>query len=334
MASWAYGGGVAVRNALFDAGALRVHRADVRVVSVGNLTAGGTGKTPVTIALAQAYANLGERVAILTRGYAAAASRSREVIVVADGTGTRWTSVEAGDEPQLLAERAPRAVVLLCADRAAAARVATTKFGATLLLVDDGFQHRRLARDEDWVLVDALDPWGYGALLPRGLLREPVRALRRATTVVISRADQATAVTDIEAVVQRYSPEATVRWATHEPARLWQWPGRESLPLETLRGRRLLAMSGIGNPQAFETTVRNLGTATVLARRFPDHHAFKPCDLEAADLFVRSEGLDAAITTEKDAMRLGTLPAPRCPLWVLGIDAHLHDRRPAPVVVP
>ncbi len=326
-ASWGYGAGVAVRNGLYDAGLRPVVPVDARVISIGNITAGGTGKTPVTIALAHQYAAAGERVAILTRGYAAAPS-TEAVHVVSDGEAVRWSSEQAGDEAWLLAERAPQAAVLRCADRVAGARYAITHFGATVLLLDDGFQHRRLARDEDWVLVDASDPWGSGALLPRGLLREPRRALRRATTLVISRADHASDLDVLEGELRRYNGDAPIQWATYEPQRLQAWPAGEALPLETLQQARVLVLSGIGNPAAFEETVRTLGAQTVLVRRFPDHHAYLPCDLEATHDFVRSEGLVAVVTTEKDAVRLARLPAPPFPLWVLGVDARLHTTRP------
>jgi len=329
IATWAYGPAVVARNAAYDAGILPVQRVDAHVISIGNITAGGTGKTPMAAACAQSRIESGDRVAILLRGYRAAEPDSREVVVVSDGEGMRYARTQAGDEAWLLSERVPAAVVAVCPDRVRAARFVIESFGTTCIVLDDGFQHRRLARDEDWVLIDASDPWGYGgprgALLPRGLLREPLRGLRRATTVVISRVDDQTQVDAIVEEVRRHNASAPIRFAVHQPARLTPLGEEGALAPNRLASARVLALSGIGNPAAFEHTVRALGAHVVLVQRFADHHAYTRRDLVEASQFVRSEGLDAIVTTEKDAVRLHEAGAPPCPVWVLGIDAVLFD---------
>lgn len=327
VASIGYGAATAVRNALYDRDVFTAARVDARVVSVGNITAGGTGKTPVVAALAREYGAAGARVAILTRGYRSRASGDRAVLLVSDGRGALCAREAAGDEPWLLAERAPAAAVVLCPDRIAAARYAIRELGATVCLLDDGFQHRRLARDEDWVLVDALAPWGYRALLPRGLLRESLSSLERATTLAITRADQAENLEDIEVELRRYNATAPVVYVTFEPARLRAWPTGTDADLSILRGMRVFALSGIGNPEAFERTLRGCGADVPAPRRFPDHYAYTDTDLADAGAQVERERLDGMVTTEKDAVRLRGITPPECPLWVLGIDARFARSR-------
>ena len=330
MVALAYEATVRARNAAYDTGLFSATQVDAHVISVGNLTAGGTGKTPVAVALANERCGRGERVAILTRGYGAAGSVADRVLVVSDGAGARCSPEQAGDEPWLLAELADRAAVLLCPDRVAAARYAVDTLNAATLILDDGFQHRRLARDEEWVLVDALEPWGHGALLPRGLLREPLSSLRRATTVVISRADQAPDVAQVEETVRRHNPGACLVWAVHAPVRLRSALDADPLPLSALQGTRVCALSGIGNPAAFEHTVRSLGADVACACRYEDHHRFTARDLADLGRLQADKALDGVVTTEKDAVRLAPLGAPPFPVWVLGVDATLLQERPAP----
>lgn len=286
-----YAGAMAFRNALYDAGFLGVERLDASVVSVGNLSAGGTGKTPCVALVARELVARGRRPGILSRGY-------------------RRGAAERSDEGALLAQRLPDVPHVENADRAAGGRELEA-LGVDVVLLDDGFQHRRLARDLDLVLVDATRPFGLApasdgeravrSVLPRGLLREPMSGLRRADALIVTRCDQVgeRELDALEDELRALAPQAALLRAIHRPARL-RAPGGE-LPLEALRGRAVQLVSGIGNPSAFERTARGLGARVEGAWRFPDHHAFRREELDAA----RAKG--ELLVTEKDAPKLAAL---------------------------
>jgi tetraacyldisaccharide 4'-kinase len=295
-----YGLAVAVRNARYDRGARAVARAASPVVSVGNLTLGGTGKTPMVEWVARWFRARGVRVAILSRGY----------------------GQEAGlnDEGRVLEENLPDVPHLQGPDRALLARVAVEELEAELLVLDDGFQHRRLGRDLDIVLIDALEPFGLGRLFPRGLLREPVRSLRRAGVVVLSRADL---VPEAERAAIRRQAErhaGPLRWveARHAPRMLIEAGGPDR-PLSELEGRAVGAFCGIGNPEGFERTLAALGTRVVGFRAFPDHHPYSAADVAELTTWLRASGADLALTTQKDLVKLRVANLGAVPLRALGI---------------
>lgn len=283
-----YGAAVALRNAAYDRGMLRRHAAGVPVVCVGNLTLGGTGKTPLVAWVVNVLRRRGVEPAIVSRGYGAA-------------RGT--TSDEAADLALVLggvdhvADR----------DRVAAARRAVGQ-GATAVVLDDGFQHRRLARDLDIVAVDATDPYGVGHLFPRGMLREPLAAIGRAGAVVITRAAavDAAARREIRRRLERACPgRAPAVWAEadHAPVRLRTWDGTE-FPLAALAGARVTACAGIGNPQAFRHTLAGLGAEVAHFRAFADHHAYAAADLDLLAADARKAGAAFVATTVKDLVKL------------------------------
>lgn len=305
-ASWVYRGAVAARDAGFRRGILQGERVPACVVSVGNLATGGTGKTPLVALVAGQLAAMGRRVAILTRGYG-----RTERGLCALGPGDRagdWRRI--GDEPALLRQRLPGVPMVIAADRVAAAREAIRRFGAETLILDDGFQHRWLARDVDVVLLDALRPFDNGHLLPRGLLREPPAALSRAHLVVLT-AEAAGA--DWAAAVARLAP-----WSCGAPA-----AGAVRVPIcwldlasdarvapEGFAGRRVVAFAGIARPDPFKALVEHLGMAVAAFLPFRDHHPYTPGDVGSIVAAARRQGADFAVTTEKDAVRLASLPAP------------------------
>ncbi len=254
-----YGGALVCRNALMPDPV----RAGIPVICIGNITVGGTGKTPMVGWVVEVLKKAGKHPAILTRGY-------------------------GGDEPKLLARFG--VPVVAEPDRVKGAAIAKEK-GADVLVMDDGFQHRRLARDLDLVLVDATDPWGDGHLLPWGKLREPREALGRAGAVVITRSDQVQpgALRVLREEIGRLAPKALLAEAVHEP-----------VGGEDLREKRVLAVCGIGNPEAFRKTLEGLG-AQVTLKAFPDHHAYTAADVVA---IVGTAGDLPVITTEKDWVKL------------------------------
>jgi tetraacyldisaccharide 4'-kinase len=285
-ASLPYGSAVWARNRLFDAGWKKQCRVGVPVVSVGNLTVGGTGKTPCVEYVARFYRERGVRVTILSRGYGAAGGPNDEALVLEDNL--------------------PDVPHLQDADRVALAGIAVEELEAELLILDDGFQHRRLARDLDIVLVDATDPFGHGRLLPRGLLREPPSSLSRADAVVLTRCDQApdSNVNQLTTHVRKLAPGRPVVQTTHAPVG-WQQQGQPDRPVDTLRGRPVAAFCGIGNPEAFRATLREVGSEPIAFRTFPDHHAYSRADVDALRTWARQQPTDAAlVTTQKDAVKL------------------------------
>lgn len=317
--------GVQVRDWTFSMGLRRVRRLPCRVVCVGNLTVGGTGKTPCTIALARWLRARGQAVGILLRGYGRHGS-GRTVVVDTRDDRTPWQAV--GDEAVLLARRLPEVPVVVGADRFQAGQEALRRFRLDVLLLDDGFQHRQLHRDLDLVLVDASDPFGGGRLLPRGRLREPVSGLRRAQAVILTRADQAADLPGLRRGLEQIVPGAAQVLARHRPSRLTALAGGEERWPGTLRGQRLLAVSGIANPEGFHRTLTDLGAGLAGTLAFPDHHAYGPADVARMRRAAEEARADLIITTEKDAIRLsawGEGGPTRPPVLVLWVDLEILE---------
>jgi tetraacyldisaccharide 4'-kinase len=316
VGSAVYGGLVRVRNAGYNTGLLRTWRLPCRVVCVGNLTAGGTGKTPAVMALAAAGAAGGSRVCILLRGYG---RQGGGVRVVSEGGGPLLDWREAGDEAVLLARRLPGVPVVVGEDRFAAGRLAVERFRPQVIFLDDGFQHRRLHRDADLVLVDAMDPFGGGRLLPRGRLREPVSGLRRARAFLLTRADQGRDPEGICRRVESVAPGRPIGRAVLRLLRLRDLTVGCERPATEIRGKRVLAVSGIGNPDSFHRTVTESGAVVVGSLAYRDHHAFMDEDRGRMAEAATATKAEWIVTTEKDAVRLaGQLPS-GCPVVVLEV---------------
>ena len=317
-----YGAAVRLRNAGYDSGLFPVHRLPCRVVSVGNLTVGGTGKTPAVMTIAAALRAAGERVCIVLRGYGGAGTGAR---VVSDGRNRRLDWREAGDEAVLLAESLPGVPVVVGTDRVAAGRLAIAEFRPETILLDDGFQHRRIHRDRDLVLVDATDPFGGEWLLPRGRLREPVRELRRADAILVTRADQ---TTDPGGVVRRLAeaaPGRPIARGTYRPCRLRELGSGRGHAVTAIHGKRVLAMSGIANPHGFHGTLEALGAVLVDRVIFRDHHPFTSDDRRRIARTARGGAAEWIVTTEKDAVRLAPDDLGGVPILALGIDLEIGE---------
>jgi tetraacyldisaccharide 4'-kinase len=305
-----YRAAVRGRAAAYARGWLAEQRLELPVVSVGNLTFGGTGKTPTVCALARDLVRRGRQPAVLTRGY----GRSNDDQLVLLGPDHGRSAAEAGDEPLELAERLPGVPIVVDQDRARGGRRAQT-LGADLLILDDGFQHLRLGRDLDLVLVDAGDPWGGGQLPPRGRLREPVTALRRADAVLVTKLprsyEQVLAV--IRARVQAEAADIPVwgaRFAVSRVLTVGGWKGPEALD-----GAEVFAMAGVGRPEGFTQVLSEAGARVLGARWFPDHHVYAEADLEAVSREAAELGA-VVVTTRKDAVKL---PAGH-PWWIVEAD--------------
>ena len=322
-AAGAYGLLAGVRNRLFDEGVLPSRRAQCRVVSVGNLTVGGTGKTPMVVWLAEFLRGEGWRVAVASRGYGGTCGR--RLCVVSDGSRMVADVRLSGDEPQLLARRLPHVPVLCSAHRSRAVAAAVEKFGTQAAILDDGFQHRRLARDLDLVLLDARTPFGNGWLFPRGSLREPPSALRRAHALVLSRFDGSPpAEANREKLAKRW-PEKAILTGAYRPVRLFEAATGREIPLSSLAGVRAAAFAGIAKPEAFFRTIEDLGVRLVYSCALPDHHPLSPTLLSSLVETAAAQAPELWLTTEKDWVRLAVTRSPAMDLWVLGIVLDLAE---------
>jgi len=313
--------GAALRGALYRWGVLPAVRASAPVVSVGNLAVGGAGKTPVVMAIAERLRAAGRKPAVLSRGYGGRATGAR---VVSDGAGPLLGSEEGGDEPVLLARRLPGLRVLCGRDRGELAKVAVATLGADVLLLDDGFQHRRLLRDLDVVVLDASNPWGNGHCLPRGPNREPAGALRRAGLVWLTHVDRAEEdrAEGLRELARRFTGSDPVE-SWHAPRDLVPASLQGSLGLPWLRGRRVGLLTGVARPESVRRTVEALGAEVALSRDFPDHHRFTDEEVEEALAAAERGGADGVVTTEKDAVRLSPAWAGEERLRVLRIEAEI-----------
>jgi tetraacyldisaccharide 4'-kinase len=315
-AATGYRGMLRAREWLYARGVLRRRSLPCPVVSVGNLTVGGSGKTPAVMLAVRTLQARGHRPAIASRGYG---RRSRGVRVVADPDGVRLEPEEAGDEPFLLARRLPGVPVVVGARRYEAGRVAVERFGSTAVVLDEGFQHRTVYKDLEIVMARARRPWGNGRLLPGGPLREPLAALARADLVVVSGARGPDEVTDVAADVARHAPGVPVVGAAYAPVACWDGASMRTVTLAELRGTRPLAFAGIAAPAAFRATLESAGVAPADLVEFPDHHWYGADDLARLDRRADAVGAATLVTTEKDWVRLRQLPSRR-PLCVLAVD--------------
>ena len=324
-----YRGAVAMRNFWYDHVPRAIRRAGLPVISIGNITTGGTGKTPMTAWVALRLAAAGHSVGILTRGYAGTRKTQRSTTADAAAPRTRVIS----DEVEVLRRLCPEARIVIDADRVAGARRAVQQ-RCGVLVMDDGFQHRRLHRDLDIVLIDATSPFGHGRLLPRGLLREPPRALRRAHVIVVTREDQI-APSDREtlmAALRDLAPDRPIVAARYAVTGWCDVRGREAAAGEA-GAMNALVLAGIANFGAFRSMLEGLGVHVLAAYEFPDHHDYT--DAEIAELPHIAEQIEANIllTTEKDAVKLvdrwpeGPMPliAPRIEMRFDDADSSIVD---------
>jgi tetraacyldisaccharide 4'-kinase len=277
-----YSAAIRIRNSLYTCGLLRTHKVKVPVISIGNLTTGGTGKTPLVIWLCRYLCQKGLRCAVLTRGYKTAVG-------------------ELSDEPAVLAKNCPGIQVVVDPDRVHGAKIAIERYIAETLVLDDGFQHRRLARSLNILAVDATCPFGYEKLLPAGLLREPLSELKRADAVIITRFDLADAeqIVNLERFIQQTAGPIPIARAIHRHSHAVLVNG-QIMPLEKLRQKKLFVYCGIGNPAAFVNCLTQDGMTVVGTKFFNDHHLYSIRDIRAIDTLARQCGADMALCTQKD----------------------------------
>ena len=314
--SFVYGAGVRLRYGLYQAGVLRRKRLDCPVISIGNITVGGTGKTPMTIFLASYLKKRGMRPVILSRGY----KKTGPGGIVSDGRTLGLGPAEAGDEPYLMARRLPDVPVIVGADRFGAGLLAVERFRPDCAILDDGFQHMRLERDIDILLMDPARGLGNGYLLPRGILREPAGAMRRANLVMVKGGE----LRGPEARLAERWQIPAVRFDYRASGLYGVLDGVE-MGVDFLRGRKAAAFAGIADPESFFKTLQGLGATLTKTFSFPDHHEYTGADI-ATIMKAKDAGADIYVTTEKDGVKLKGLlmkDAPR--VFALGVEVEVKD---------
>ena len=317
-----FGLGLRMRASCYRTGLFRAHRLPCTVISIGNITAGGTGKTPMTLHVARLLQRLGHRVAILSRGYRGGAEKKGGI--VSDGRDLLMTPAAAGDEPYMMARLLKDIPVLVGRDRVASGRLAIARFRPDILLLDDGFQHRRLHRDIDIVLLDSTRPFGNGFLLPRGSLREPPEALQRADVMVFTRwHDGLPEPVSLlpESVGSRpvFRSRNVAYIDQNIPSAAGPAGVAQDLDLSRLNGTRVFAFSAIADNTDFHRVLGDLGCQTVGVEEFADHHAYGSRELAEIGRTAGASGAEVLVTTQKDFPKLPPETLWPLPLVVLGV---------------
>jgi len=319
--------GVKLRLCLYDRRVLHPKGLPCQVLSIGNITVGGTGKTPMVSYVANLLKGFGVRVAVMSRGYGGYAQRSGGI--VSDGRTTLMGPEASGDEPQLLASKLKGIPLLVGKDRYGAGREAIRRFGASVLVLDDGFQHLALKRDVDLLLMDSTHPFGNGYCIPRGLLREPVSQIKRASAFVLTRWAGDRHWDSQRSTLEAHAPGRPIFRCRHVPESLFVAGEDRPVDLVSLKGQRLFAFSGIGRNDAFRDTVSGLGGKIVAFLEFSDHHRYAHRDIEYIWQRATDHGVDSIITTEKDLVNVGT-DIPSTPtLLVLAVGISFGDEAEA-----
>ena len=344
---WFYTASVRLRNILYTRGVIKARRLPCRVISVGNIVVGGTGKTPAVIAIAKHLQREGVRVAILLRGYKRHGGKKmsrrlmsslplrEKVTIVSDGEKVCASAIESGDEAQMMARYLSGVPILVGKCRYLAGQVALERFKVDVLLLDDGFQHRQLARDVDILTIPATHPFGSpDKLLPAGTLREPPSALKRADLILLTHTDTLDISTHIKKLVTSLAPNALILESIHQPIHYYplgvdsqrnllnenRLPRTDTYDIKELKGKRVLAVCGIGNPDAFVATLMRCAVASVELLEFPDHHVYTEIDKQHIHTAFQETGADLIVTTQKDEQKLaGVVENSGLPIVVLAV---------------
>jgi tetraacyldisaccharide 4'-kinase len=324
---------IKIRRFLYNARILRDSTLGVQVIAIGNLTVGGTGKTPVVEKFARELRDQGRNVAILSRGYRSKPPPLHKTLldrilfradttpprVVSDGKSLLLDSETAGDEPYMLASNLKDVVVLVDKDRVKAGRYAIEKFGCDTLLLDDGFQYWKLAgRRQDIVLVDRQQPFGNESLLPRGTLREPPSHLARASVIFITKSDGNTG--ELRARIAQLNSTAGIIECVHSPLYLEDVFTGQRQELNTIQGRKVASLSGIAQPESFEKSLVKIGAELVYSKRFADHHRFSQQEILNAINRGKKRQAEIIITTQKDAVRFPKIDRRDLPFYFMRVE--------------
>ena len=342
FASRCYRMGAQFRLWMYDKRVIRPHALGCLVVSIGNLSCGGTGKTPVVEVFARSLSSKGRKVAILSRGYRSKKRslwskimqmfRSQKIEVppkvVSDGKNLLLNSEYAGDEPYMLASNLRDVAVLVDKDRVKSGIYAIDHFNTDVIILDDGFQYLMLRPHINIVLVDSTDAFGNGHVLPRGTLREPIKNIRRADYIFLTKSDGSHKLQHLKRFIRRHTKRAEIIECCHKPQHLVRlFSSGETEPLEKLRGLRVAALSAIAKPESFEGFLRQLGAELILADHYADHHRYTQQELIDFVNQAKAAGAEMIVTTEKDAVRMPRLDRCDVPIYFLRIQIDILSGR-------
>lgn len=314
---------------MYDKRVIRNHALGCLVVSIGNLSCGGTGKTPVVEVFARTLSENGRKVAILSRGYRSKKRTFREKLVhifrnrkietppkvVSDGRNLLLNSEYAGDEPYMLASNLPDVAVVVDKDRVKSGIYAIDNFQSDVIILDDGFQYLMLKPHINIVLVDSSDPFGNGHVLPRGILREPIKNIRRADYIFLTKSDGSHKIGHLKRFIRRHTRRAEIIECCHKPQYLVTLTGKDILPLSSLKKAKVAALSAIARPDSFERFLEDFGADLVLKDHFADHHRYTQQEIIDFVNQAKAAGAEMIVTTEKDAVRIPRLD--RCDVPIL-----------------
>jgi tetraacyldisaccharide 4'-kinase len=325
LAALLYGLAVRFRLWLYRQRILPTRRLPLKVISIGNLIAGGSGKTPHTALLAGYLHKRGIKTAILSRGFRG--TGMKRGAVVSDGQVIQTTVRESGEEPLWLARKLRGLPVVIGRNRYRSGMECFQKWQTEWVILDDGFQHLALARDIDLLLLPGHRPLSSERLLPSGMLREPLEAMKRAHIILISHAEQLddSARKAWVSEIRSRSTFVPVYFSEHRPLLLWQYRDQEGLPLTWLQGKRILAFCGLADPASFRFSLRQVGADPVQLKAFPDHHHYRQKNKQEIEDLGRSLKAEVLVTTEKDAIKLGDWPASFLPVIVLAIEVEIRE---------
>jgi len=316
-----FGLGIKLRGVLYRKAVFPSYKLNTRVISVGNIVTGGTGKTPLVEYLANCLQKEKFNIAVLSRGYG---KKKDGMVIVSDGNRIHVTPKEAGDEPYLLAKHLFGIPVIASPDRIEAGRFVLDKWKCDFLILDDAFQHRRLNRNFDLVVLDGINPWGNGKLLPAGPMREPISSLSRADYIFISRADQAGDIQKIKDRIRNVT-QVPIISAIHEPLEWISIKETVTMDLKEFEEKPVLAFAGIGNPESFEMTLKELGVHCMDFIRFRDHEWYQPKSLHRLINKAEYMGVEILVTTEKDSIRIPQTWSGKYPIYYLKIGLRINS---------
>lgn len=303
------------RRWLYLKGIFSSKRLLCKVISVGNVTVGGSGKTPAVIALAtmlRDYTNL--KIGILSRGYL---SKIKGPAVVSDGKNLLLNSIEAGDEPYLMGKNLPNIPVFIGKNKIKTGLIASRKWGCQLLILDDGFQYLKLARNLDIITIDATRPFGYDRILPRGYLREPLSTLKHAGLILLTRVDQCENMDYVRNRLSKVAPSVPIFESIHKPVSFYHLHSRQEFDLNAIKDKKILAVCGIANPESFLKILQTLNPYKLEIISFPDHFSYPPDSIEKIKNSAERLNADIIVTTEKDSLKLNSISS--YPVMVLKV---------------
>lgn len=306
-----YGIGVRFRFFLYRIGLFKIRKLDCKVISIGNITIGGSGKTPMTIFLAEKLREKGKKVVILSRGYK---GKIKDIGIVSDGKNILLSPDEAGDEPYLMAVKLKTVPVIVGRNRYKTGIYAIEKFNPDVIILDDGFQHIRLYRDMDILLIDGKRGFGNGYLFPIGVLREPLRGLKRASFLMIKGKHSLSSLNSLTCPIISFNYKPKVIDSLFDDS---------ILNVNSLKRKKIVVLSGIADPKSFKDTLEKLGALVIKEIVFPDHYAYTHKDMQI--IAREAEGTDMVITTMKDAVKLKSFPIESLSIYALDIEVEIEN---------